>query len=441
MLEIGMADSLVARLSTLPGVAVRSVGSVRHFAGPDQDPIKAARELKVQWIVDGSIQRWANQVRVTARLLDTATGEAAWSGAFDEQFTGMFDLQDAISTRVAEVLAPRLRTRDRRGLSGVGGTRNIDAYQFYLAARYQAQGIRTAGLVRSVELFGKAIALDPGYALAYAGTAESYRRMIFGSDGEPRVIFAEAERNAARSIELDPALAEGLSSNGWNLYWHAWDWARAESAFRQAIALNPNEVNAHFGFGQLLSTLRRADEEVVQMRIARELDPLSLILLTLESGSLYSTGKHDEAWQRLQRVFDIEPDFWVAHLAAGGFHRAEKRDDLAIESFERAEKFADGSSQPAAALGYVLAKAGRTDRARKMADSLRDESNSRYVPPTSYGVIYSALGDKEAALVALEKALAVRDVRMTLMNGDARWSAVKDEPRYLAVMAAMKFPR
>ncbi|MEO8937202.1 MAG: winged helix-turn-helix domain-containing protein [Burkholderiaceae bacterium] len=440
MLEIGMADSLVARLSTLPGVAVRSIGSTRLYAGPTQDPIKAARELQVQWIVDGSIQRWGDQVRVSARLLNADTGEAAWSGAFDERFTGMFDVQDAISKRVADVLAPRLAVRDRMGLADIGGTRNIDAYQLYLAARQQAQGIRTAGLVRSIALFGKAIALDPTYALAHAGIAESERRMIFGSDGEPRVVFAEAEQSAARSIELEPSLAAGFASVGWNLYWHAWDWQRAETTFRHAIALNPNEVNAHFGLGQLLGTLKRYDEQLSEMRIARELDPLSLVLLTLESGSLFFTGKRDEAWQRLQRVFDIEPDFWIAHLAAGQFHRAEKRNDLAIDSMERADRFADGSSQPATALGYVLARTGQVERARAMADGLRDASTRRYVPPTSYGLIYAALDDKEAALSALEKAFALRDVRMTLMNDDVRWSSLKDQPRYLAVIGRMKFP-
>ena len=440
MLEIGMADSLVARLSTLPGVAVRSIGSTRLYAGPSQDPIKAARELQVQWIVDGSIQRLGDQVRVTSRLLNADTGEAAWSGAFDERFTGMFDLQDAISKRVADVLAPRLAVRDREGLAGIGGTRNIDAYQLYLAARQQAQGIRTAGLVRSIALFNQAIALDPTYALAHAGIAESERRMIFGSDGEPRVVFAEAERSAARSIELEPSLAAGFASVGWNLYWHTWDWQRAETTFQHAIGLNPNEVNAHFGLGQLLGTLRRYDDQLSEMRIARELDPLSLVLLTLESGSLFSSGKRDEAWRRLQRVFDIESDFWIAHLAAGQFHRAEKRNDLAIDSLERADRFADGSSQPAAALGYLLAKTGQVERARAMADRLRDESTRRYVPPTSYGVIYAALDDKEAALSALEKAVTLRDVRLTVMGDDARWTPLKDHPRYLAVIAKMKFP-
>ena len=438
MLELGMADSLIARLSNLPGVAVRSVGSVRRYGGPEQDPIGAARDLNVVWIVDGTVQRWGSQVRVTARLLNTASGEAAWSGSFDESFTSIFDLQDAISTRIAQVLAPHLERRGRTRLVGAGGTRNLDAYQLYLAARHQAQGIRTAGLVKSLDLYRQAIALDPDYALAYVGIAESNRRMIFGADGEPARIFKEAERHAQRAVEIDPGLAEAHASIGWNCFWHDWDWPGAEAAFRQATLLNPSESNAHFGYSQLLETLGRNAEAIEQLRIARELDPLSIILLTLESGSLFFAGKRDEARQRLQRVFDIEPDFWVAYLAQGAMLGAEGKVAEAIASLERADRFADGSSQAAAALGFMLARTGARDRALQVLARLDDAAKRRYVPPTSAGLIHIGLGDEAAALDALEAGFAVRDVRMTLVKADGRWKPLRDDPRYAALMQRMK---
>ena len=179
LLEVGMADSLIARLSTVPGLVVRSVGSVQRYAGLNQDPLAAARELEVEWVVDGTIQRWGNQIRVTARLL-RADGTARWSGSFDEKFTGVFDVQNMISDRVAQVIAPRLGASDRKGLAA-SGTQNPDAYQFYLAARSQAQSVRPSGLKRSIEFYKKAIELDPNYALAYAGLA----RRIVGSRSAP----------------------------------------------------------------------------------------------------------------------------------------------------------------------------------------------------------------------------------------------------------------
>lgn len=437
VLELGMADSLVARLSTLPGVAVRSIGSVRRYAGPEQDPLRAARELDVAWVVDGSIQRWGSQVRVTARLLDASSGEAAWSGAFDEQFTSVFDLQDAISMRVSQVLAPHLSANGRRRLAGTGGTRNIDAYQSYLAARHQAQGIRTAGLVKSIALYRQAIALDPRFALAYAGLAESNRRMIFGADAEPRVVFEEAKEYVGRAIALDPDLAEGYSSAAWNRFWYDWDWSGAERTFQRAIALNASEVNAHFGYGQLLDTLGRSTEAAEQKRVARELDPQSLILLTIESGSLYWSGKPAEGRRRLQRVFDLEPDFWVAHLTLGMMLVAEQKIDEGIETMERADRLADGSSQAAAALGFVLARNGHEARARGLLTRFAEAARTRYLPPTSAGLIHAGLGERDAALAALERGLAVRDVRMTLVPLDSRWTLVRDEPRYRAILERM----
>ena len=437
VLELGMADSLVSRLSTLPGVAVRSIGSVRNYAGPQQDPIKAARELDVTWIVDGSVQRWGDQVRVSARLLNTASGEAAWSGNFDEKFTGMFDLQDAISERVAQVLAPHLGARGGGRLTELGGTHDIDAYQLYLAARHQAQGIRTAGLVKSMALYRQAIALDPRFALAYVGLAESNRRMIFGADGEPRVIFDEARGQVDRAIAIAPNLAAAYASRGWNQFWHDWDWDGAESTFRRAIALNTNEVNARFGYGQLLETLRRSPEAVAQMSVARQLDPQSLILLTLESNSLFWNGQRDEGRAHLQRVFDIEPDFWVAHLTLGSMLLADKRIDDGIASMRTADRNADGSSQAAASLGFTLARNGRSDEARRLLQRFAEAEKTRYVPPTSSGLIHAGLGDREATLAALERGYAVRDVRMTIVPYDSRWKLVVDDPRYVAIMKKM----
>ena len=437
-LEMGMAESLIARLSNLPGVAVRSVGSVRRFGGVEQDPISAARELNVTWIVDGSLQRAGSRVRVTARLLNTDSGEAAWSGAFDEEFTGMFDLQDSISTKVALVLAPHLERHGQRRLTGPGGTRNVDAYQLYLTARQQAQGIKTAGLVKSIALYRQAIELDPAYALAYSGMGESYRRMVFGADGEPGVVMVAATRCNQRAVQLDPDLSEGHAGIGWCLFWHQWDWSGAARAFDRALALNASEANAHFGYSQLLSTLGRDAEALEHLRRARESDPLSLILLTIESDTLFDAGRQQEAQERLQRVFDIEPNFWVAHMVQSYFRMLDGRTDDAIESMVRADQLADGSSQAAAALGSLLARKGQPERARAVLDRLLKLGKNRYVPPTSTGLIYAALGENEPALAALERGLVVHDVRMTLVRQDPRWKPVWGDPRFQAVMRQMK---
>lgn len=438
LLELGMAESLVSRLSNLPGVAVRSVGSVQGFRGAEQDPIDAARELNVTWIVDGSVQRVGARVRVSARLLNTTNGEAAWSGSFDEDYTGVFALQDSISAKVAQVLAPHLERDGRRRLAGAGGTRHVEAYQLYLFARQSAQGIKTAGLVKSIDLYRQAIALDPAYAQAWSGLAESHRRLVFGADGEPRVVLAESARASQRAVQLDPGSAEAHAGVGWNRFWRDWDWSGAQASFDRALVLNASEANAHFGYSQLLEMLGRRPEALEHLRLARESDPMSpLILLTLESGSLLRAGRAEEARQRLQRVFDMAPDFWVAHMVQSAFQLSKGQTEEALASLAQADQLADGSSQAAAALGYALARNGQADRARAILQRLVDQSKSRYVPPTSTGLIHAGLGDKAAAMAALEAGNSARDVRMTLVWNDGRWNLVRAEPRFAALRASM----
>jgi hypothetical protein len=383
------------------------------------------------------VQRSGDRVRVTARLLNTASGEAAWSGRFDEKDAGMFDLQDSISAKVAQVLAPHLERQGRRRLADAGGTRNVDAYQLYLTARQQAQGIKTAGLVKSIALFRQAIALDPNYALAYSGLAESYRRMVFGADGEPAVVLVEAKRATDRAVALDPELAEAHAGAGWNRFWHDWDWAGAAASFDRALALNASESNAHFGYSQLLETLGRDAEALEHLRQARESDPMSLILLTLETGSLVGAGRKAEARQRLQRVFDIDPDFWVARMVEAYFQLADGQVEAGLATMAQADRLADGSSQAAAALGFTLGRRGRPEQARAVLRRLLDLGKSRYMPPTSIGLVHAGLGEKDAALAALERGYAVRDVRMTLVARDGRWNVVRDDPRFAALMKQM----
>jgi DNA-binding winged helix-turn-helix (wHTH) protein/TolB-like protein/Flp pilus assembly protein TadD len=450
LLEFGMADSLIARLSTVPGLVVRSVASVRQLLKTNPDPIQAARELDVDWIVDGSLQRRDQQVRVTARLLSAADGTAAWSGSFDEKFTGVFELQDTISQRIAAVLVPlvdaaaptsaqgRAPGSVHANLTGAGGTRNSDAYQLYLAARQFAQGVSAAGLRKSIELYNKALDFDPAYALAYAGLVESYRRMIFGADVSPVEAFEPAKIAAQRGMALAPELAEAHAGLGWIRFWYDFDWPEAERIFRSALALNPNVVEAHFGLASLLLALDRPDEGLSHMRSARELDPLSPILNALEAGYLVTSGRRDEAKIRLQRVLDIAPKFWVAQLTLARLQAADHQTDQAIESLRRADALADGSTQAAAPLGAQLARAGHRDEALGVLDRVSALQKIRYVPPTSIAAIQSALGLVEPALDTLERAYSVRDPRLVYMKDDDRWLELRSQPRFAALLKRMK---
>ena len=261
--------------------------------------------------------------------------------------------------------------------------------------------------MKSIDLYQQAIALDRSYALAYAGMGESYRRLVFGADGEPGVVLKAAKDCNTRALQIDPELAEAHAGLGWNLFWYDWDWPAAAAAFDRALALNASESNAHLGSSQLLQTLGRDAQALVHL-------------------------------QRLQRVFDIEPDFWVAHMMRSGLLLHDGKNDEALAALEQADRLADGSSQAAAAWDNLLARKGQPERARAVLARLLEQGRTRYMPPVSPGLVYAGLGENEAAMAALDKGYAVRDPRMTLVQFDGRFKALREDARFAALMRRMK---
>ena len=265
--------------------------------------------------------------------------------------------------------------------------------------------------------------------------------MLFGADFAPADAFEPAKVAAQRALELAPQLAEAHAGLGWIRFWFDFDWAGAETVFRRALALNANVVEAQFGLGLLLLSLDRPDEGLAHLRSARELDPMSLILNSLESAFLFARGRRLEAATRLDRVFQIEPEFWVAHLVLGVRQAVEGKANEALASLRHADALAEGSSQAAVALGRQLAAMGRRDEARQILERLLAAQKTRYLPPSSLAALHAALGETAPALAALERAFAVRDTRLVYLKDDVRWATLRGEPRFVALLARMDLHR
>ena len=437
VLQVGMADSLIARMSSAPGLVVRSIGSVRRFGGTEQDPLRAARELDVQWILDGTIQRWGNQVRVTARLLRAADGVASWSGSFDDRFEDVFTVQERISERVAQQLAPQLSRGERKRLAAPG-SRDLAAYELYLTARFHAKGLSPDGVARSVELFLRAIDLDPGYAHAYAGLADTYRAMAIGLDAPPAKSLAAGLKAAERAVQIDPGLAEAHAALGWMRWWSEWDWPGAEQSFRRAVAINPNVAEAQLGLGHLLCSQQRCDEGFVHVQRARELDPMSLITNVIEASYLRQRGRKEESQARLDKVLQLEPRFWPAHQLLAGLQVSAGRPEDALAALRKAQSLAVGSTQPTANIGVLLARSGESEQARAVLAALLALAEQRYVPPTMIASLYCALGERERALDWLQRARDVRDVNLPFLHMCS--VDLKDDPRFEALLRSLELP-
>lgn len=443
LLEVGMADSLIARLSIAPTLSVCSVGSVRRFAGRDQDAVAAGRLLGVQWVVDGTLQREAERLRVTARLLAVDNGVAVWAGTFEDRSARVFEIQDAICRRIADALRQEL---DRAGppwaaaggAKEPGGTHDLDAYQLYMAAMNHAQGVSADGLRHSVGLFEQALAIDSEFALAHVGIAEASRRMIFGADRSPTEAFVAMRRHTERALQLAPNLAEAHTQLGWLRYWCERDWPAAESAFRRAIEVNPSAALARFGLGFMLLVNGRCDEGLELVRAARTLDPMSLLVGTMEGCFLVQLGERAAGLERLRRVLMIEPRFWIAHLAQAQAHAEAGAWDAALASIQQSVDLAGQSTQPLALKGAILGWAGRTDEARAVLAELQALRAGRYVPPTSLAAVLSGLGESDQALDQLEHACAVLDVRTIYLKDDMRWRVLRSHQRFQALLVAMR---
>jgi DNA-binding winged helix-turn-helix (wHTH) protein/TolB-like protein/tetratricopeptide (TPR) repeat protein len=435
-LELGMADALITKLSNTRGVIVRPLASARRYGGIEQDPLAAGRELQVDSVVDGSIQRWGDRIRVTARLVGVG-GEQLWAGQFDEKFTDIFAVQDAISGRVAGALALHLSGEEERRLTK-RYTENPAAYELYLKGRYHLYKLTPTEVRKGIEFFQEAVTVDPSYALAYAGIADAYSTLPITSDVAPRDAFPKAQEAVTKALELDNSLAEAHAILGRIKFWFDWDWAGSESEFKGAINLSPNNADAHRLYAHLLSNTGRHEEALRELKRARELDPLSLITNTLQGQFLHFAGRDDEAVRSFEKTFELDPNFWVAHTQLASVLIHKKMYGQALTELEKAREQSRGNTHTIALAGYVMALSGERERARGVLEELRNLSRERYVPPYNMAIVHHGLGEREEALAWLEKAFEGRDVLLTFVAVDRKWDALRSDQRFVSLLEQMR---
>ena len=409
VLELGMADSLITKLSNSRQIIIRSLASVRKYGGLDQDSLAAGRELQADSVLEGNVQKSGDHIRVTARLINVADGTSLWAGTFDEKMTDVFAVQDMISQKVADALSLRLSGEEKERLTR-RYTDNVEAYQLYLTGRYHWAKFTPPDIRKGIGFFQKAIELDPKYALAYFGFAEANRSLSINADVPSKDCLPQAKAAAIKALEIDDSLAEAHASLSFSLIWYDWDWDGGAREAQRAIALNPNSAHSHFAFAHVLSDQGRHDQALAEMARARELDPVFLLYRALE-GMLFHHARRDaEALDRLQKAVDLDPNFWITHLMLGKVYTQQRNYPEAVEELGKARELSHGNSEAIASIGYDAALAGDKLKARAVLDELKALSNEHYVPPVNVALVLSALGEKEEALASLEKGCAERDV-------------------------------
>jgi TolB-like protein/DNA-binding winged helix-turn-helix (wHTH) protein/tetratricopeptide (TPR) repeat protein len=433
-LEMGMADTLISKLSGGEEISVRPLSSVRRYVELEQDSLSAGRELNVGAVLDGSIQTSGERIRISARLIQTADGRQLWAGQFDEKFTDIFAVQDAISDRVATALKLRL---------GGGGkkhyTENVEAYQLYMKGRFHLLKGVGSETETGVSYFQHAVEADPNYALAYTGLADAYRGRTVGGEMPSAEFMPKARTAALRAIEIDDALAEAHANLGHIMFWYDWDWAAAENQHRRALQLDPDSPDALQFYAHLLSSTGRHAEALDKIRRARELDPVNLRVGAVEGMLLLYAGQTDEAIGRLQKTLALDPNYRLANMMVARAYTEKGMFTEAVAATRKARELSDVSSEPIAYGTYALAKAGRLAEARAALDEMLVTSKTRYVPPYNFALIYNALGESDKALDHLELGYEQKDVRMVFLKVEPRWNNLRAEPRFIDLMKRMSF--
>ena len=433
ILELGMADTLIAKLSNSRQIIVSSLNAVRKYSGLEQDSSAAGRELQVSSVLEGNVQKVADRIRVTARLINVADGASLWAGTFDEKFTDVFAVQDAISQKVADALALRLSGEEKRRLTK-RDTKNLEAYQLYLTGRYHYARLIPPEIRTAIGFYQQAIDLDPDYAPAYFGLAEANRSLAITSDVPSKDSLPQATAATRKALEIDDSLAEGHASLSFSLIWYEWDWIGGEREAKRAIALNPNSAYSHFALAQVLSDLGRHDEAIAEGARAVELDPVFFLFSAIEGMFLHHARRDDEAIVRLERTLQLDPTFWITHLILGKVYIQQRKYPEAVAAFVKARDLSHGNSEAIASIGCAAALAGDKAKARAVLDELKGLSVQHYIPPFNVAMVYTGLGDQNEALSWLEKACEERDVRVTILKVDPRWDSLRSNPRFIAIL-------
>jgi DNA-binding winged helix-turn-helix (wHTH) protein/TolB-like protein/Flp pilus assembly protein TadD len=436
-LGLGMTDALITRLSNLHKIIVRPVGAVRKYATAD-DPIAAGRQLAVQSVLEGSIQRSGDRTRVTVRLLRVSDGELLWGDEFDEKFTDMFTVEDSISQKVANALTINLSGDEQRQLLRPF-TDNNQAYQLYMKGRFFWNKRTVDGVKRSLDYFQQAIAADPNYAIAYAGLADSYT--LAGSYGyiilPPGEAMPKAEAAAAKALAIDDSLAEAHASLGYIKFTYDWDWAGAEEEFKRAIALNPGYDNAHHWYSHELMALGRTDEALAEARRALALSPSETVMNEHLGWTYLMARDYDRAIQSVRKAIEMDPDFLLAHRVLGLAYEYKGQHDEATAEFTRGVELSHGDPVAKAFLARSYAAAGDKDEATRILNELLKLATKQYMPPAEIAATWVALGRNDEAFTWLNKAFDERAAALAYLRVNRDYDPLRSDSRFQDLLRRM----
>jgi len=433
----GMTEEVISSVSRTRGLRVIARTSVMKYKGSGRSISEIGRELNVGNILEGSVRKAGDKLRINVQLVETSNEEPRWSQEYDREMRDVFEIQSDIAKKVAEAL--RMQVAGIQHQEPGGASTDPDAYVSYLRGRQLWNRRTKEDLERAIAFFEKALDVDPGYAQAYTGLADSYAALALLEFKAPNDVYPKAKDAVGRALSLNPDLAEAHTSLGLVRFQYDWNWKGAEEEFRKSIEINPSYAPAHHFYADYLKAMGRFDEALSEIRKAQELDPLSLAISTGVGHVLYLSGQYDQAIQQYRKAIDLDPTFLATHIWFGRPYLEKGMFREAISELETAVRLSGESTIALAMLGHGLASAGRTEDASRILEKLKVRSRSQYVPSYWIAVIYNGFRDREQTMLWMKKAFDERSSWLVWSNVEPRFSWLRAEPDFAQLLKKMKF--
>jgi TolB-like protein/Tfp pilus assembly protein PilF len=433
----GMTDELITNLARIGALRVISRTSAMSYKGTKKPLSAVARELGVDAIIEGSVMRSGEKVRITAQLIHGATDRHLWAESYQRDLRDVLSMQSEVARVIAGEIAAKITPQEEKRLAAARPV-NPEAHELYLKGRYELNKQTEASLRKAIEDFRKAIEKDPGFAPAYAGLADSYS-FLRSTYAAPKDVMPQAREAARKALELDDTLAEAHVSMGLTLFFYDFDWAGAEKELKRAIGLKPNLADAHDAYATFLAGMNRSAEAVAEIERARRLDPLSLLILSDAAWVFYCVRQYDRAIEESRKAIELDPNFWPGHTFLGLAYEKMGRFSEAVAELEKARKL-DDSPTIYEMLGGAYAAWGKKEEAKKVLTELTERSSRRYVCPYEVATIYAGLGERDAAFEWLGKAVEARADCVPWIKPDPKIDPLRSDPRYAALLRRVGLP-
>jgi len=436
----GLTEEIINALSHVRELKVVARTSAFAFKGKEIDIREVGEKLNVDAVLEGSVRKAGDRLRITAQLINVADGYHLWSERFDRQMKDVFDIQDEVTLEIVDKLKIKLLIEERKQVVK-RYTDNLEAYNLLLKGRYFWAKRTKEGLKRGMEYCHRAIEIEPTYALAYAYLASNFISLGWLGFTPPDEAFPKAKAAAQKALEIDGSLPQAYCSLAFVSLFYDWDWTAAEKGFKKALSLNPGLDYAHFGYAVFLECMGRLDEALLALKKALELDPLSLLMHSDLGSCLRLARRYNEAHEQLQKTIEMDPNFGQAHFYMGVLYNNKGMYKEAIAEFQKAIELTGGLSWAFGNLGYAYAMLGQKDEAEKILHALEERSKEEYIRSTTLVGLYYALRDINRSFECLEKALEERDPLMPLIKVLPELDFVRPDPRFKALLEKMNLDK